>query len=289
MSKRLKYYFKLILRLIKFRLSLMITFSAVIGYLLAKQPIDINILLIFIGVFFLAGGSSGINQFQERKMDALMKRTRKRPIPSGLISPERALIVSTLFSVTGFLVLLTIGLIPAVLGILNLIFYNFAYTPLKTKSPLSIIPGAVVGAIPPMIGWTGAGGSIMHPNIIFISIFMFSWQLPHFWLLMIVYGREYEMAGFSSISKYFNQNQIKTLVFIWTLGTSIFLFFFPLFKISLSKPIMILLISVNVLFISFFYRLIFGNTEAQKLRRAFIAINSYMMLVLFIFILNLVA
>lgn len=281
------YYFSAILQLLKFRLSLMVTFSAVMGYFLAKGRFDFELLWLFTGVLFLAGGSSGVNQYQERNIDKLMPRTLKRPIPSGKIPAKYALLISLTFIAIGFLILLQNGILPALLGLANAVVYNLMYTPLKKISPLSILPGAVVGAIPPMMGWTSAGADIFHPNIIFIAIFMFSWQLPHFWLLMIIYGKQYEEAGFSSISKYFNENQIKYLVFYWTVLTSLFIFLFPVFGIHLHAALIAILILLNLSFIWLFYKLIFRKTEAGSIRQAFIAINSFMMVVLLIFIINL--
>jgi protoheme IX farnesyltransferase len=282
-----KYYLGLVLQLMKFRLSMMVTFSAVIGYILTRQTIGFELLWVILGVFLLAGGSSGLNQFQERNIDKLMPRTANRPIPSGKMRTTSALLFSMFLILAGFVVLLQNGILPAALGLSNVVVYNLMYTPLKKVSPLSILPGAVVGAIPPMIGWTSAGASVFHPNIIFVSIFMFSWQLPHFWLLMIIYGKQYELAGFSSISKFFNEKQIKYLVFYWTLITSAFIFMFPLFGIKLNSALMALLIIMNICFIFLFYILIFQKTNAMAIRQAFIAINSFMMIVLLIFMLNL--
>lgn len=282
------YTIGLIFKVTKFRLSLMVAISAGVGYLLHVSNGILPVFGILAGVLLLAGGSSGINQYQERKLDALMKRTAQRPIPSGEIKASNALIISIALSVAGFFVLLLYGITPALLGLFNLFLYNFVYTPLKTKSPLSILPGALVGAVPPMIGWTAAGGYIFHLNIIFIALFMFSWQLPHFWLLLIMYGREYEAAGFSSISKYFNEKQIKYLVFSWTLLTSLFVFFFPLFDIKLPVFLLVTLILLNAFFIYIFYKLIFVNTDGERIRKAFTTINSFMLLVLIIFILTFV-
>jgi heme o synthase len=281
-------FFKIVLQLLKFRLSSLVTFSSVIGYLLARGSFGLDFFWVIFGVLFLAGGSSALNQYQERNIDKLMPRTINRPIPSGRITASFALFVALFFILTGFFILLGNGIIPAILGFLNVILYNFVYTPLKRVSPLSILPGAVVGAIPPMIGWTSAGAYIFHPNIIYVAIFMFSWQIPHFWLLMIIYGKQYEMAGLSSISKYFNESQIKYLVFIWTVITSVFIFMFPVFGIKLNNVLAVLLIILNIYFIWLFYKLIFQKTNAGAIRQAFIAINSFMMLVLLIFILNLV-
>lgn len=279
---------KIFLSLIKYRLTLMVSISALVGYLLAPTPFNfINFIWLFLGVYLLAGGACGINQYQEKEIDAKMSRTNKRPIPAGKLNPGLALFISLFMIFLGFQLLYQNGQLPALLGLANVIFYNVFYTPLKTKSPLSIIPGAVVGAVPPMIGWTSAGGSITHPNILFIAIFMFSWQLPHFWLLLIMYGKEYEKAGFSSISKYLNHKQIKYLVFFWTILTSAFIFLFPLFDIHIPAFLIAVLILVNIGFIILFYKLIFGETKPRSIRQAFIAINSFMLLVLLIFITNL--
>lgn len=273
--------------LTKFRLSFMVSLSAVAGYWLAPGALSPSVWGVLAGVFLLAGGSSGINQFQERKLDALMSRTSKRPIPSKKIKPSYAFFISVFLIVSGFFILSGISIYSALLGIANVFFYNLLYTPLKTKSALSILPGAIVGAIPPMIGWVAAGGNLFDPQIIFIATFMFLWQMPHFWLLLITFGIEYEKAGFSSISKFLNMNQVKMLVFIWTVITSLFLFSFPLFRITMS-PLMTGALSIlNTAFIITFYRLIFKLSYKSGFRGAFIAINTFMMLVLILFILNL--
>ncbi len=279
---------KIVLSLIKYRLTLMVTISAAVGYILAPTTFNFtSFLWLFLGVYLLAGGACGINQYQEKDIDAKMERTRKRPIPAGEIDSGFALFISLFMVFLGFYALYLNGQLPALLGLANVVFYNVFYTPLKTKTPLSIIPGAFVGAVPPMIGWTSAGGDILHPNILFIAIFMFSWQLPHFWLLLIMYGKEYEKAGFSSISKYLSQNQIKYLVFFWTVLTSAFIFLFPLFDIQIPVFLIAFLILINIGFIVLFYKLIFGITKGQSIKQAFISINIFMLLVLLIFITNL--
>jgi protoheme IX farnesyltransferase len=279
-------YFTIFKKLVKHRLSLLVTFSGVVGYLIAQGRSWSEFLFLFAGVYFMSGGASALNQFQERNYDAQMDRTKTRPIPSGDISPYNALIFSIVLILLGTAVLSFNGLLPALLGLLNIVFYNLIYTPLKTRSPLSIIPGSLVGAVPPLIGWSSAGLNLTHPTIIYIAIFMFLWQLPHFWLLLIMLGQEYEKAGFSSISKFYNTNQIKKIVFFWAGVTSIFLFFFPLFSIQLSLILTILLIATNLAFIFLFYRLIFGKSEKKSVKMAFLAINSYLMLVFVIFIIQ---
>ena len=286
MINKLKYKWSILSRLVKHKLSLLVTFSAITGYLLSSGSSFIESIIVFFGVYLLSGGASALNQFQERHQDAKMDRTRLRPIPSGELSSRNALLISFTYILAGSLLLFTKGWIPAVLGLSNVVFYNLIYTPLKTRSPLSIVPGALVGAVPPLIGWTVAGDSITHPTIIYIAVFMFLWQLPHFWLLLIMLGKEYEKAGFSSISKFFNTTQIKHLVVFWAVITSAFLFFFPVFNIHLPAVLAVILIIINLGFIYWFYRLIYGSEERKAIRGAFILINSYLMAALLVFIVN---
>lgn len=285
-ADKLKNNWSILSRLVKHKLSLLVTFSAITGYLLSSGNSFLELIIVFFGVYLLSGGASALNQFQERSHDSQMERTKLRPIPSGELSPKKAIAISIVYIVLGTLLLLIKGYIPALLGLANVVFYNLIYTPLKTKSPLSILPGALVGAVPPLIGWTVAGDSLLHPTIIYIAVFMFLWQLPHFWLLLIMLGKEYEKAGFSSISKFFNTNQIKNLVVFWAIITSLFLFFFPVFNINLPLVLAVFLIVLNLGFIFWFYRLIYGKEERKAIRGAFILINSYLMAALLIFIVN---
>lgn len=276
----------MLVRLIRVRLSLMVTFSALTGYFLTGSTPDVSLILLAGGVFLLAAGTSALNQVQECRRDALMNRTVRRPIPSCEVSRLAALIIAILFIVCGTILLGVIGWLPLLLGLLNGVFYNLIYTPLKTRSWLAIIPGALVGAVPPLIGWTSAGHYLFHPNIIFVAIFVFLWQIPHFWLLMIKYGKEYEAAGFSSITKALNERQIKSVVFGWGVITSLFLMFFPLFGFN-QKPILpVAIVAVNFLFISLFHRFLFRDKSTKTIRKAFILINSYAMAVFLFLVIN---
>lgn len=279
-------HFSLMKRLIRVRLSLMVTFSALTGYFLTGISPGSDFVFLFVGLFLLSSGASVLNQVQEREQDSLMQRTVSRPIPAGEISPFNAGMIAFLFIAAGAAFLWRNGMIPAVLGLLNIVFYNLIYTPLKTRSWLAILPGALVGGVPPMIGWTSAGFELFHPNAVFLFIFVFLWQVPHFWLLMIKYGKEYEKAGFSSISKILNERQIKKVVFIWGVVTSVFLMFFPLFGFVLNPVLLVTLVVANLFFISLFYRYLFQGKHAQTIRYAFILINSYAMVVFLLLIVN---
>lgn len=276
--------FPVFLRLVKYQLSLMVTFSAMTGYFLTGRSIGFKSLILFIGVLFLAAGSAGLNQYQERKQDALMDRTKKRPVPANQIHPFAALIIALVLIIAGALFLANTGWIPMVLGLSNVVLYNLIYTPLKRLTWLAIIPGAFVGAIAPLIGWTSAGSSIFHPVILFVAGFVLLWQMPHFWLLLIRFRKDYEMAGFSSLPRFMNDSRIKNLVFIWAVLTSFFILSFPLFGISFKPPVITLFVILNLLFIFLFYRFLFGKKINQSLRNAFILINSFALIVFLVLI-----
>ncbi|PLX12421.1 MAG: hypothetical protein C0597_13410, partial [Marinilabiliales bacterium] len=156
--------------------SLAVSFSAITGYIVAASSIDINILYIFLGVFLLSGGASALNQFQERNVDALMFRTKSRPIPSKLISAGLGLFIAILLCSAGFILLyLKVGTLPAMLGLLNLIWYNGFYTFLKKKTVFAVVPGSLTGVTPLLIGWSAVNNYLLDPQIVFISFFIYMW------------------------------------------------------------------------------------------------------------------
>jgi protoheme IX farnesyltransferase len=256
----------------------LVTFSALIGYLLSDGFDLVTAGLLMGGVFLLSAGSSTLNQYQERGLDARMSRTRNRPIPSGLITPTAALMTALGLLFSGATLLYLTSTAAFLLGLINIALYNGLYTPLKTKTLFSIIPGALVGAVPPLMGWSAAGGWLLHPHILFVALFMFLWQIPHFWLLISMYGKEYEEAGFSTISQHFSHAQVKHIVFVWAIFTSLFLLFFPLFQLHFPLSFVAILVLTNALFITLFYRFLFRRPE--NLFSAFITINSFMTVIL---------
>ena len=285
-KNKLKLKFDVVVRLTRIRLSLMVTISAVTGYFLTGSAPGWGLLYLFAGVFFLAAGTTVLNQIQESNRDGLMARTKHRPIPAGEITLVSASVVSGLLLAGGTLLLSLNGWIPMALGISNIVFYNLIYTPLKTRSWLAIIPGAVVGAVPPLMGWTSAGHYIFHLHAVFVAIFVFLWQIPHFWLLMIKYGKEYEKAGFSSISRTLNEGQIKSVVFYWGVITSLFLMLFPFFGFRFHPVVLTLLVGMNFGFILLFHRFLFGEKNSKTIHKAFILINSYALVVFLFLVLN---
>ena len=275
-----------VFKLIKYKLSLAVTLSAIAGYSLYAGVAGSSLFLLIGGLFCLAGGSAALNQFQERDRDAIMNRTCRRPIPAKQIEPSSALILAIGFCVGGSLLLWETGTLPVLLGLLTVLLYNGLYTWLKPRSSFAVLPGGLVGAIPPLIGWTAAGGPLDHPVIIFVSTLMFLWQMPHFWLLIIRYSKEYEAAGFSTLSRTLDDNQIKRLVFWWMAVSSAFLLTAPLFGINLRPWLFISITVLNLVFIGFFYLILFRTTSVKMLRIVFVLTNIFLTIVLLALILN---
>ena len=189
------------LQLSKSRIVLMVLITTAAGYIIGAPHVDLLVLLnALIGTALVAAGTNALNQYIEREQDAKMKRTRLRPLPDGRITPRSALLFSVGISVAGTLYLgLTVNWLTATLGALTLTSYIFIYTPLKRISTLCTIVGAVPGAIPPLMGWTAATGSLGVGGWILFGI-LFFWQLPHFMAISWIYREDYGRAGFEMVS-----------------------------------------------------------------------------------------
>ncbi len=185
--------------LIKFSLSFMVVFSAVISYLLAPKIVSYDvrmILLLFTGGLLVTGSANAINQITERDTDALMKRTAKRPLAAGRMNVEEGwtfVIVAGIIGV-GILWYYFNGL-SAVLAAFSLILYAFIYTPLKKVNSISVLVGAVPGALPCLIGWAAGNDSLTAGGWVLFSI-QFFWQFPHFWAIAWIAHKDYTNAGF---------------------------------------------------------------------------------------------
>jgi protoheme IX farnesyltransferase len=272
--------------LIKYKLSLAVTFSSVTGYFIYHNIFEISLLYLVSGVFFLASASAVLNQYTEIHSDSVMNRTKKRPLPLEKISPGRALLVGSVLFGIGVLSLLLTGLTPVLLGLFNVLLYNVVYTRLKRVTPFAIIPGALVGAVPPLIGYTAAGGILPGYGIILFSAFMFLWQLPHFWLILLKYREEYDLAGFITMSHYMTEKQIRILVFSWGLLSTVFLVLFSVTGIVFDRLLTTILVPLNIVFIFAFYYFLFRKAANKDVGGAFILVNSFSLLVMILFIIN---
>jgi len=277
--------YKSIVHLLKYRVSIAVSFTTITGYIVYTGRLDFHALWVAFAVFLLACGSSALNQCQEYKYDALMDRTKNRPIPSGEITPLQGVLISVAFIVLGTILLyLVFGWIPALLGLFNIFWYNLLYTNLKRVTSFAVVPGSLVGAVSVFIGWTAAGGELFNSTIVFIGFFLFIWQIPHFWLLMLKYGKEYERAGFPTINQAFNPKSLRNIIFMWLVATSFVSITIPLFLVELSVPFFLLIFALNLSFIGIFAKLSFGNAPELNFKKSFIGINIYMMLFMILLI-----
>jgi len=276
-----------ILVLIKYKIAFSITFTTFAGFVLFERGFHLNLIWALLGVFFLSSGAMALNQLQEMKQDALMRRTSRRPLATGKMSTLQALFWVITFLVAGTIIL-AVFFSPAtvILGLFNVVWYNLVYTPLKRITPFAVVPGAIIGAIPAMLGWIAAGGGLFDLQICVLAFFLFLWQIPHFWLILFYYNDDYESGGFPGIERVFSKENINYIIFAWVLATSFSSLLFPLFNL-ITQPLLIIgLISANLVLIYIFVQLHSSRRVNQKVI-SFVGINVYMIVVLLFSMINL--
>ncbi len=201
---------KSLLAMCKVKITGAVMITVAVGYILESGHFEMAMVLPIIGTFLLAAGAFTLNQLQEVRTDALMDRTKNRPLPAGLVTPlQAALQIIALFIAGGLITWLGGNLWVTALGFFTIFWYNGIYVYLKRISSLAVVPGSLVGSIPPMIGWAAsAGGNIFDPRIMAVALFIFVWQIPHFWLLLLLYGKQYETAGLPSLTAQYSNRQL---------------------------------------------------------------------------------
>jgi heme o synthase len=271
---------KILFELTKLKITFFVTVTTAFGFICAAGEISIKLIAPAIGILILACGSAVVNHYQERETDALMNRTKNRPIPSGRISPKNAFELALILIVIGsFILYLGAGFIALGLGLLNLLWYNGIYTPLKKHNSLAIIPGSLVGAIPPVVGWVAGGGYIFDPQILIIAFFFFIWQIPHFWLLLLILSKDYEQAGFPTLTQIFNNAQLSRITFMWIIATGVTGILIPIFGI-VKFPLINFSIFILSLWLAWkSLALLRHNDEKQFFGFAFREINIFALLV----------
>ena len=271
----------------KLKVSAPIALSAVAGYVLSSREIRPGLIGVAAGVLFLSAGCSALNQYQERDIDAYMLRTSARPVPSGIIPSAPALRLSVvLISLGLMLIFFAGGSFAASLGLCGLMAYNGMYTFLKKKSAFAVVPGAVIGAIPPAIGWVSAGASIFSLRLAVLSFFFFMWQIPHFWLLLMRYGDEYERAGLPSLGGTFSPRQARRIVFHWMVAAAMSCQLMSVFGVR-SHLIGACLLIVALFCIANAVSLL--RQGELSFQSAFGRLNSYMFVVVFLVMIDGVA
>src|SRR6195952_597628 len=195
-------------KLIKFRLTFLVVFSASISFIIAVKAnggntwgslysttMWMNWLKLVAGGFLVTAAANCFNEVIEVDLDKLMKRTMDRPMPAGRMTTGQGLVLGLGMGMAGTYILGTLNILTGLLSVFSILLYAFAYTPLKRKSPLAVFVGAIPGALPPLIGYVAAHGKIDTIALILFGI-QFVWQFPHFWAIAWVLDDDYKLAGF---------------------------------------------------------------------------------------------
>lgn len=268
--------------LTKLRITFFVSITTLFGFVSAKGYFTVDALFSCLGIFLMACSSAVLNQIQEHEIDSVMERTKSRPIPSGQVSVKSAvLLVIELF----FLAVLVFSLTNWTtfwLGVVTFVWYNLIYTPLKKKHYLAIIPGSVIGALPPMAGWAAAGRNILEPQILLIAFFFFVWQIPHFWLLLLQYRKDYESAGFPTMFKRFTREQLSRITFAGILFTGFIGVSFPIFAFVHAWYLIAIILFAFIYMVVQSLSLLDKSLKVKSFKPVFIGVNLYVLFVIVI-------
>lgn len=234
-------------------LSLSVVFSSIAGYFLGATNIDFfTVILLAFGGYFMVGASNAYNQIIEKDLDALMDRTKNRPIPAGRMSVNTAFVIAVSFTLLGIATLYVINPKTAMYGAISIFIYTCIYTPLKTRTPLSVFVGAIPGAIPFMLGWVAARNDFgIEPGTLFAV--QFFWQFPHFWAIGWFLFEDYKKGGFFMLptGKRDKATAVQIIMYtVWTVIASVV----PAFgftgdlKLSVVGAILVFLLGMVMLY-----------------------------------------
>ena len=257
-------------QLTKVGLSLSVVFSSVAGYLLGVDVVNyFTLFLLALGGFFMVGASNAFNQIIEKDTDAIMQRTKNRPLPTGRMSVNFAMFVAILFTILGLAILYSINPKTALFGAVSIFLYTCAYTPLKSVTPLTVFVGAIPGAIPFMLGWVAATNNF-GIEAGFLFMIQFFWQFPHFWAIGWLQDEEYKKAGFNMLPmNKKDKNAVKQIIFYTVI--MILVSIAPVLKVSGDfyihpiTAILVALLGVYMLYFGFKLHKSETNIDARKL------------------------
>ena len=272
----------------KVRLSVSVVFSSIAGYFLAAEAIQIKpLILLALGGYFMVGASNAFNQIIEGDLDALMQRTKNRPIPSGRMGVNVAFLIASIFTVLGVWALYNLNPKTAMYGAVSIFLYTCVYTPLKTKTPLSVFAGAIPGAIPFMLGWVAVTGEFgVEPGILFAI--QFFWQFPHLWAIGWFLFEDYEKGGFFMLptGKRDKSTAIQIIMYtIWTIILSVIPVFGLTGSLILSIPAALLVFLLGLVML-YFAVLLYKKQSIKSARQLMLVSVSYITLLQIIFVID---
>ena len=283
-----KFTFSSFIEITKLRLSISVVFSSVISYLIGMNKFDFEILsYLIVGGLLMVSTSNIFNQVIERDLDALMQRTKRRPLPMGEISVNNALVLGFSFVIVGLTFLYLINPLCAMLGAISIFIYACVYTPLKLITPLSVFVGAIPGAIPFMLGWVAATNEI---GIEAITLFLmqFFWQFPHFWAIAWWQNDEYEKAGFKMLptGKKDKSTTFQIIFYsFWAIIMSILPYFNFTGDLSLSFFGLVIVIILGMFLLIYSFKL-FKNSTIQNAKVLMYVSILYLTLVQIVYLID---
>ena len=279
---------KVFLSLTKARLSFSVVFSTLAGYILAVGVVNfVDLVLLLFGGYCMVGASNSFNQIIEKDKDALMDRTKSRPLPTKKISTSNAFWISVILTLTGLGILYTINYKTAFFAAVSVFIYTCIYTPLKPITPLSVFVGAIPGAIPFMLGWVAATNSFgIEPGTLFMI--QFFWQFPHFWALGWMLDDDYKKAGFNMLptGKKDKKTAIQIILYIiWMIIISIFPYSGLTGALSLSIYGAIIVLVLGILMLMFAVNL-YNRMNTESARRLFLFTIFYLTSIQLVYIID---
>jgi len=283
----LKHVFADLGLLVKFKLSLMVVFSSLAGYIIfAREQFDwLNFILLGLGGMFITFSANAINQVLERDFDKLMIRTMNRPLADGRMTISFAVLLAGLFATFGALFLFVINSLAATLGMLSLVLYAFVYTPLKRYSTLAVPVGAIPGALPALIAGVAAQNGLTNEALCLFGI-QYLWQFPHFWSIAWLGHKDYTQAGFKLIKD--NNGSPDPAFGLYSAFYALLsiLFLLPaLYNSTLSISYFLILV-ITIFIYSFFGFQLFKKNDRNSARQLMFVSIIYLPVVLIVFILN---
>ncbi|MEX0312738.1 MAG: heme o synthase [Allomuricauda sp.] len=272
----------------KAKLAISVVFSSIAGYFLGAPQIDLTaVLLLAFGGYCMVGASNAFNQVIEKDLDALMNRTRNRPIPAGRMSVQIAMAIAITLTVVGVIALYMLSPKTAMFGAISIFLYTSVYTPLKTKTPLSVCVGAFPGAIPFMLGWVAATNEFgIEPGTLFMI--QFFWQFPHFWALGWMLDEDYKKGGFKMLptGKKDAGTALQIILYtIWMIVISIMPAFGFTGRLHLSIPAAAIVLLSGVVMLIFAFKL-YEKRDNPSARRLMLASVTYISLIQIIYVID---
>ncbi len=274
--------------LTKVRLAVSVVFSSIAGYFLGAYEVSLfSILLLAFGGYCMVGASNAYNQIIEKDLDALMDRTRNRPIPAGRMSVNTALTIAIVLTVLGVFALYFLNPQTALFGAISIFLYTSVYTPLKTKTPLAVFVGAIPGAIPFMLGWVAATNDFgIEPGTLFMI--QFFWQFPHFWALGWMLDDDYKKGGFKMLptGRKDTGTILQIILYtIWMIVISIMPAFGFTGRLQLSVTAAIVVFVMGFAMLVFAFGL-YGKRDNKSARKLMLASVIYITLMQIVFVVD---